>query len=146
MNGQRPAGIKNMHAVMILSGMILLILFAGCVLPSPQSQNNPMAGSCQDKACFIAAANDCRDMNVTITEDIGTFAYTSSQDCTFTKTLVRLNNSEMQEMKTLLEGKNMMCIYTKGKFDQRLVSTLIGGMENCDGDLKDDLGNLTIFS
>jgi len=148
MKGQRPAGIKNMHAVLILSGIVLLIIIAGCISSSPQAQNTPVPATpvSSQYAPFIAAANNCENMNVTIQEDIGTFTYSSSQDCIFTKTLVSLNDSETQEMKTLLEGKNMTCIYTKGNFDQRLVTTLIGGMENCNGDLKDDLGNLTIFS
>ena len=85
-------------------------------------------------------------MNLTVTGEVGTFSYSSSQSCVFTKTLVSLNANESQEMKNLLSGKSMYCIYEKGKFDQRWVSSLIFGLENCQGDLKDRLGDLTLFS
>jgi len=139
---------------MMLTGVILLVIFAGCSSSSPQAQKNPVNATpapsqnvpCMEKACFIAAANDCRDLNVTIQEDIGTFRYSSSPYCIFTKTLVSLNGTESREVRNLLEGKNMTCIYTKGKFDHRLVTTLIGGIEYCRGELKDNLARLVIFS
>jgi hypothetical protein len=40
----------------------------------------------------------------------------------------------------------MTCIYTKGKFDHRLVTTLIGGIEYCRGDLKDNIARLVIYT
>ncbi|MBS3068469.1 hypothetical protein J4450_07210 [Candidatus Micrarchaeota archaeon] len=49
-------------------------------------------------------------------------------------------------MKTLLEGKSMTCKYENGKFDQRLVTSLIYGTEYCDGELKDALGQLIVFA
>jgi ABC-type Zn2+ transport system substrate-binding protein/surface adhesin len=52
----------------------------------------------------------------------------------------------MQEMKTMLEGKNMTCLYTKGNFDPRLVTSLVGGIEYCSGDLKDDITHLMLFT
>jgi len=139
---------------MMLCGLILLVMFAGCASFPPQGQNNPVPAvpapsqnlSCLDKTCFINAANDCGSQELTMQEDIGTLRYSSSQNCLFTKTLVSLNSSESQGMKNMLEGKNMTCRYTKGKFDQRLVTTLTGGMEYCRGELKDNLGRLMIFA
>jgi hypothetical protein len=154
MTEPKPAGMNKLHAALMLTGIILLLIFAGCSSPSPQAQKNPVNATpapsqnvpCMEKACFIAAANDCKDLNVTIREDIGTFRYSSSPDCIFKKTLVSMNGTESREIRNLLEGKNMTCIYTKGKFDQRLVTTLIGGIEYCRGDLKDNLARLVIFS
>jgi hypothetical protein len=129
----------------LLTGLVLLTLFAGCVSNSPA---NPASQNAivQDQSAFIAAANNCTDTTVTITDAVGTFQYTSSDNCVFTKTLVRLNQSEMQEMKTMLEGKNMTCLYTKGNFDPRLVTSLVGGIEYCSGDLKDDITHLMLFT
>ena len=62
------------------------------------------------------------------------------------ETLVSANADETSDMKKLLEGKSMMCNYEKGKFDARLVTTLIYGMEYCEGDLKDILGQLIVFA
>ena len=45
-------------------------------------------------------------------------------------------------MKTLLQGKSMTCHYGKGKFDSRLVNSLLFGSEYCEGELKDILAEL----
>jgi len=122
----------------------LAALSAGCASNnSATSQNTPVM---QQKAAFIAAANNCTNTNAVITDEVGIFHYTSSDSCTFTKTLVRLNESEMQEMKTMLEGKSMTCNYTQGSFDPRLVTSLVGGIEHCSGDLKDDITNMMLFT
>jgi hypothetical protein len=124
--------------------LALAALSAGCTSDNPAaSQKNPVM---QQKNAFIAAANNCTTINAVITDEVGTFQYTSSDSCTFTKTLVRLNESEMQEMKTMLEGKSMTCNYTRGSFDPRLVTSLIGGIEHCSGDLKDDITNMMLFT
>jgi hypothetical protein len=148
MTGNNRARTGFLRVAAMLSGALLLVLFAGCASPGPVPPSpapSPTASG-PDLAGFIAAANDCRDANLMVSGDIGTFSYTVVPGCVFTKTLVRLNGSETQQIKTLLEGKNMTCTYTKGQFDQRLVTTLVGGMEGCTGDLKDDLASLVIFT
>jgi len=154
MSGQQPPKTHKRHTMMMLCGIILLIMFAGCASSSPNDRSSPVPAvpapsqnvPCKDKTCFINVANDCGSLVITLQEDIGTFRYSSSPSCFFTKTLVSLNSSESQAMKKMLDGKNMTCIYTKGKFDPRLVTSLTGGMEYCRGDLKDNLGRLMIFT
>lgn len=131
-------------AAAALAGIILLVLSVGCAANNPSPALPVTPG--QDTAAFIAAANDCRDMSMTVTGGVGTFTYESTSGCTFIKTLLRLNASEKQGMKTMLEGKNMTCDYTKGNFDSRLVTSLVGGMEYCNGELKDNLAKLIIFT
>ena len=152
--------MKIRIAQLFTVGLIFVFLSGCCgiTLPIPNilanntqnlTQNStapPANSSCSDKTCFIAAANDCENVNLTITDNVGTFSYSSSDSCIFTKTLVSLNANESQEMKNLLEGKNMTCIYERGKFDQRWVTSLIYGIENCQGELKDRLGDLTVFT
>jgi hypothetical protein len=137
---------------------ILFLFLAGCcgiTLPIPNTPANntqnltnapPANVTSSDEARFINAANNCENASLTATDNVGTFTYSSYDSCVFTKTLVNLNANESQEMKNLLNGKNMTCIYTKGNFDQRWVTSLIYGIENCSGDLKDDLGDLTLFT
>jgi len=146
--------ITGMRIAYLLTALTLFLFLAGCcglIPPNPTANNTTIGPStnvtCMNETCFfIAAANNCEDKNLTVTDDVGTFSYSSSKYCIFTKTLVSLNDNESQEMKNLLEGMNMTCIYERGKFDQRWVTSLIYGIENCQGDLKDRLGDLTLFT
>jgi hypothetical protein len=139
---------------LVLAAMLMMLAFAGCcnIIPQPvppvpgQNDTPTPNGTCSDAACFIAAANNCEDMNVTLRGSVATFAYTSSQSCVFTKTLVSVDANETQQMKDFLEGKSMTCIYERGKFNPGLVTSLVDGMEDCIGDLKDALGQLLIFT
>jgi ABC-type transport system substrate-binding protein len=124
----------------VLAVVVLAVICAGC------TANNPAPATTQDPSAFIAAANNCSDMNLTVTNTVGTFSYESTTDCALLKTLVKMNESEQPEVKTMLEGKSMVCGYTKGNFDSRWVTTLIGGMENCHGDLRDGLAQLIVFT
>ena len=130
--------------------LALLIILSFAALSAGCASNNPAPSQSttvmQQKTAFIAAANNCTTANAVITDEVGTFQYSSSDSCTFTKTLVRLNGSEMQEMKTMLEGKSMTCNYIQGSFDPRLVTSLVGGTEHCSGDLKDDIANMMLFT
>ena len=125
--------------------ILSVFLIIGCcgVLPT---QTAGHTNFCSDKACFIAAANDCNSTNITITEDYGVMRYETTTDCAFTKTLMSLSDNENQDMKSLLGGKNMTCVYQKGSFDPRLVNTLVEGTENCTGELKTDLARLVVFT
>lgn len=146
---------------LIFAAILVFILASGCTSQQAAqnvsnssgltSQLNNSSQTCMDQNCFIAAANSCQVMNVTITDNVGTFALssigqTNSTSCIFSKTVVSLNSNETQNMQNLLDGKSMTCIYQKGNFDSQFVTALIGGIEYCSGPLKDDLGNLIIFT
>jgi hypothetical protein len=134
--------------IAVLAAMLMALAFAGCcnILPQPVPPVPQPNVTCSDAACFIAAADNCEDMNVTLTGSVATFTYTSSQPCVFTKTLVSVDANETQQMKDFLEGKSMACIYGRGRFNPGLVTSLVDGMENCTGDLKDAMGQLLIFT
>jgi hypothetical protein len=170
MENGRGLEMENQNAVwkgaMLACLLVLLVFLAGCPAqqsapanttppsptpPAPQPAVNntpaqPPAPTCSDKNCFIAAANGCKDISMALSEDVGVFNYTSSENCTFTKTLVSIDASETQDMRNLLGGKSMACNYEKGKFDGRLVTSLIYGMEFCEGDLKEALAGLLVFT
>ncbi len=123
-------------------------MIAGCTAPAQPSQNQSNTSTitpCNDAGCFIAAANNCGNASILYTDSVGTFNYTTS-NCVFIKTLVSLDANETQDMKDALEGKNLTCIYDQGQFDQRWVSSLLYGTENCTGDLKEALGELIVFT
>lgn len=139
---------RSYRRLLFALGLLLILFIAGCALPSQTvSSSGPSTTTgCNNKECFISAANNCNEVSLTFTEDIGIFNYSSSKDCVFTKTLVSLNDNEAPEMKKLLSGKNLICIYKNGNFDQRLITSLIFGTENCKGELKDILGRLILFA
>ena len=127
-----------------LAVLAIFILAMGCISPpaphpSPPASNAqnpaPLQNACNDTDCFITAANSCEAMNVTLSDDVGTFSYSSrpaTNACVFIKTVVSLDSGESQEMKNLLVGKKMTCIYQRGEFDQRWVSTLLGAFARRD--------------
>ena len=130
---------------MALVCVLAALALAGCcnLLPKPPA---PTPGACIDTACFLVAAVDCQDMNVTLKGSVATFAYSSSQSCVLTKTLVSVDTNDTQAMKDFLQGKSMACPYQKGRFDPGLVTSMVDGMENCTGDLKDALSEMLIFT
>ena len=139
----------------VLTAGLLLLLIAGCAAPAtvpstpapPSIPTTPATPpeACTTKDCFISSANDCKDIDLVLTEDAGVFRY-STKGCVFTKTLVSLSPGESAEMKDLLQGKSLTCKYEKGKFDQRWVTSLIFGTEYCEGELKDILIELIVFA
>lgn len=133
-----------MNKINILT-IIGLLFIAGCIPQHPDPYYAQNTASCTTKDCFISAANDCNDLTMTLTEKAGVIQYSSSKDCTFTKTMISLDAKETQEMKTLLEGKSLTCRYERGKFDRKWVNSLLLGTENCEGQLKDILVDLVAF-
>ena len=156
----------KLHVTAIIIAALLLI--AGCssgqqqaAVPSPQQQapqaepqntseathvETPVAAvaACADKDCFLPLANDCNDGNITVAEQYGVVRYAVTS-CTFTKTLVSVSAEESQDVKNLLEGRSLSCQYAKGGFDSRWTSSLVGGVEKCDGALKDALARMLVF-
>ena len=152
-NGVGKQEHPSERLTMLSFGLLFLVIIAGCASPSPQAPSispppvaPPAVAACTTKECFISSANDCNDVDLTLTQDAGVFKYSSSKDCVFTKTLVSLNANETQEMKSLLQGKSLMCRYKKGTFDQRWVTSLIFGTEYCTGELRDILAELIAFA
>ncbi|MBI4140582.1 hypothetical protein HY485_01960 [Candidatus Woesearchaeota archaeon] len=135
---------KHYRSLLLALGLLLILFVAGCAAPSKQTP--PQIAACATKECFISAANDCNEVSLTLSEDIGVFKYASSKDCVFTKTLVSANENEAPEMKKLLSGKSLSCTYKNGAFDERWVTSLVFGTEYCDGKLKEILGQLVLFA
>ncbi|MBI4448623.1 hypothetical protein HY641_01160 [Candidatus Woesearchaeota archaeon] len=103
---------------------------------APPITVTPAEPSCTTMDCFIPAANNCEDIDITLTQEAGTFTY-SSTHCMLTKTLTRIEGPP--ELKEALEGRSLTCAYNKGEFDSRWIKTLIYGLEQCEGELKEKL-------
>jgi len=117
--------------------IIIVILVAIVILPSVTLGSK----KCADKSCFIAAANNCENVVFEQDEEGSIFKY-ASKDCVLTKTAVKLNIDEPQEMKDLLEGKSLTCEYLTGAFNEDWTDTLSLSLDDCSGELKDAIDEL----
>lgn len=102
---------------------------------------NLSAASCTDTECFLSAANECKSVRMQQNEAGSLFEY-SARDCALTKTAKKLNESEPVEMRDLLEGKSMTCIYEQGALNENWISTLSIDIDSCEGELKDAIEEL----
>lgn len=97
-----------------------------------------------DKSCFAERADNCKAS--VVKEDLygSTILYESSKDCVLTKTIEELDISEPFEVKLLFEGKEMECPYSKEQYNPDWSADLVGGIDNCEGELKEAIYNLRI--
>ena len=147
-------GRQLAKAACLLAAFLLLL---GCPAPQPPqppaapnqtvipTTHPPVAPECKTKECFVADANGCKEKSIVVDEDFGTVAY-STKGCVFTKTIVSLDASEPSDMKAALEGKSLTCKYEQGNFNEEWTSSLVLGIDNCEGDLRDALVLLIAFA
>lgn len=106
------------------------------------------SSSCTDMNCFIAQASQCQAAAYEETTKIGTISYSitaENSSCLFTKEIVKLSENEDPFLKSVLEGKKMQCAYSQGKFNAQWTNSLIEGLEDCQGELKEAIGQLLIL-
>jgi len=118
---------------MWIPGIIAIVLIIALILVYFSWSSTIKCGSAE---CFIGAANECGRVSFASEDDTGRYEY-SIQRCEFTKKLIALSAGESEEIKKFLEGKSFSCSYLPGDFDERWILSVIGGLEKCDGELKD---------
>jgi len=123
----------------ILVIIVLGILLFGCVAKPPDLPKT--TSGCSTKECFLAAANTCKNESLRLNESFGTVLL-STRNCTFTKTVLYMNSEESKQIRDLVEGTSITCIYKKGEFDSDWINSLVLGVEKCDGTLKDAIADL----
>jgi hypothetical protein len=132
--------VKKINWPQIIVGLTMIL----CGMALAIYKINYAGLQCDTRECFMAAANECQNVEFISQEKIGTVQY-RSKDCVFKKTLVRTDGNELPELKALLEGKSLTCEYAVGQFDKRWMTTLIYGINYCEGDLKENIGSLLLF-
>lgn len=95
----------------------------------------PRDKNCSDIECFFEAANECKDARIQIKAEGSTLEFTS-KDCMLTKEIVDFSEDEPEVIVNLFKGKTMSCSYEKNFLDREWLS-LLGGIENCQGELKE---------
>ena len=99
---------------------------------------------CSNKECFALKAENCNKAEFERLEDGSTFKY-ETNNCQFVKTALKINPSEPENIKQLLEGKSLTCSYAKGQFEIDWINTLTLQLDKCQGPLKDSLIKLLQF-
>lgn len=96
-----------------------------------------------DKQCFIEQANNCAKTSVK--EDIaGSTILYYARECKLKKKIDEFAEDEAEEVEAFLRGRTMECMYEQGNFDEELINGLLGGIEQCDGELKEAIYELRI--
>ncbi len=137
--------MKRMKWVILVGILFGIVTLDGCITDSGNAVDT-------DKyiPSFVIAANECQETFLEREEDIGIIEYQIHQDprdfCTLDKKIVKVADNEDPVVKRMLEGKRLSCAYQKGQFNERWVTTLIYDIENCEGELKESIGQLMVFS
>jgi len=126
----------HMYMFMIIAVIILLIGIIAIVYYL-------IPGECETKECFIDKANNCKKATY-IQDDEGTIYEFSANNCQVEKKVAKISDSEPEIIKLMFENKTFVCSYEEGAFDERLLTTLLSGLERCEGDLKTSLYELAL--
>jgi len=128
---------KIIIGVLIL--LAILAIFYARVVPT----------QCVDRKCFVTKADQCAPATYEETTAIGTINYSvsagSGGSCTLTKQVIALDKKENDIIKKLLENKLLVCVYPKNQFNSQWLTSMIEGLDNCYGDLKDAVGRLLLL-
>ncbi|MFA6547500.1 MAG: hypothetical protein WCT11_00975 [Candidatus Magasanikbacteria bacterium] len=104
---------------------------------------------CADLKCFITKADQCAPATYEEATTVGTMSYSigegTGNNCALTKQVVALNKNENDLIKKLLQDKQMNCNYLKNQFNGQWITSMIEGLDHCDGELKDAIGQLLLL-
>ncbi len=132
---------KIIGGVVIL-GVIVLII-GGVQLLNGKGMNEN-SNQCMTKDCFVEAANNC-GKSVMVQDEQGLRIMYEVENCKFIKTVIEVPAEEPEELRRMVEGKSLECVFDEGLFNEAWVDTLSIGIEECEGDLKESLEEITII-
>ncbi len=122
---------ENRKLIYSFLGVLCLVILIVLVL-----MFFPMKASCNNKQCFVSAANMCEKSSFIQLENTATIKYTAN-DCVLTKKIIKLDKTEPEEIRSLFLDQEMTCEFSKQNFDSSLVDGFAVGVDNCEGSLKD---------
>ena len=134
---QRP-DFEPHHAYLfvIIAIVVLLIGIFGIIFYL-------IPGDCDTKDCFVERANSCKKATYSQDEEGTIFEFTAD-NCQVVKKVAKISDSEPEIIRLMFENKTFVCTYEPGTFDERLITTLLSGLDRCEGDLKTSLYELAL--
>lgn len=142
---------RKHHHVLTVVAIVLSVLIVALFFilwsqpkpaPEPQPVVEPSPPVCTTDECFLEHANMCTSAEYTKQIKTGLFKLSISSDCTLTKTLVSLVETEPERVKNLLEGKSMQCKYEQGNFNVGYVELFTGNVLLCEGPLRNAIESI----
>lgn len=132
----KPHHFSKLYAIL---GVVFIIIVAFVLVLFLFQEKN-----CNyDKQCFIESA--LKGDSVSVKEEIiGSTLEYEFDGTTLIKRFVSFDSTEPQEVQDLLKGKKMTCTFDT--FDETIIDGIFGGIEYCEGELKDVVYELSILS
>ena len=137
---EKPAIIKPHHLNRISYVFLAIVVIA--VIAVLFASSKPQGCS---RDCFIKKADNCE--NAVLREKLAnttTIIKYKAENCNLIKTIESFDKAEPEEIISLFKGKEMSCSYEKNDFNEEIINGLVGGIEDCSGDLKDAIYELRI--
>ncbi len=129
-----------LSAIIVILGVVLFL-----VQSSLERSQSPLVSSlvttCTDPACFTTRAQECLP-TVFKQIEVGSEVTYKIQECVLTKELTKFSDAEPVTVRNFFTGKTMRCAYERNNFDRALAQSLLGGLERCDGSLKEAIVQL----
>jgi hypothetical protein len=131
-------GFAKAGIVLGAIGIVLAVTFIVFVELSDEGDD-----SLAQQDFFMVAANSCKEYTMQREESIGIIDY-NTKNCTFTKSIVEI--FENTSVKKYLEGTAVECLYSQGDFNSNWIQSLHLDLEECDGELREKLGVLLLYT
>ena len=133
------------RSLLLIIAIFLVVGVVYFLLPGFEKIRSPLVSSviesCPDIACFTLRANDCLPTIYKSTE-VGSEVTYKIQECVLTKELTKFSDAEPVTVRNFFTGKTMRCAYERNHFDRASAQNLLGGLERCDGSLKEAIVQL----
>ncbi len=125
------------HRHFALLSVIVLVVSVGLIFYLTRTVE------CETEECFFLEANACNKAVYTATTGYALFGF-ETKECSLTKTVLSLSSEEPDSIRDMFVNRSLTCTYREGGLDPRLLNTLLGGLENCKGELKDSLYEIAL--
>ena len=123
------------HLIITLIIIILILISLGYYFYTSGRIGRAYVSQCNSPSCLIENANNCNPAIYTARIGTSIIEMEILPDCAIKKTVVKLDETEPEEIRNYFEGRSMVCTYEKNNFDDDFAYQISGPLENCEGSL-----------
>ena len=133
MEGELQSTNNYEIAPCVLTSLILIIL--GYYFYTSGRIGRAYVSQCDSPSCLIENANKCNPTIYTARIGSAIIDMEILPNCAIKKTVVKLDETEPEEIRDYFEGRWMVCTYERNNFDDDFAYQISGPLENCEGSL-----------